>query len=82
MSKNSSILLSVVVPVFNEEESLPELWKLLSAVLKENYDNWEMIFVDDGSKDNTLKHIKKIAENDNKVRFISFSRNFGISGYS
>lgn len=71
--------ISVIVSCYNEEESLPLFYKEMERVRKEDFQDveFEYIFVNDGSKDNTLKEIKKLRENDSKVRYISFSRNFG-----
>ena len=70
--------LSVVVSCFNEEEALPLFYKEINVVsLKMKYLDFEFIFVDDGSSDNTLKIIKKLRRKDKRVRYISFSRNFG-----
>ena len=77
MSKNTDVLLSVVVPVFNEEDSLPELWEALSSVLNEHYERWEMIFVDDGSSDGSADFLTKLAKEESRVRPIFFRRNFG-----
>ncbi|MDE7389477.1 MAG: glycosyltransferase family 2 protein [Lachnospiraceae bacterium] len=71
-------LLSVVVPCYNEHESLPVFYKEITAVAKQmNYVDFEFIFVDDGSRDNTLSIAKELHKNDKRVRYISFSRNFG-----
>lgn len=71
-------LISIVLPVYNEENTISALYESLVKNLQtiENTD-YEIIFVNDGSKDNSLKEIKKITVKDNKVRFIDFSRNFG-----
>ena len=71
--------ISVIVSCYNEEESLPLFYKEMERVRKEDFQDveFEYIFVNDGSKDNTLKEIKNLRENDSKVKFISFSRNFG-----
>ena len=71
-------LLSIVVPCFNEESVLPAFWTELCSVLKtiQQY-RFEFIFVDDGSTDNTLTVLKKLSAEDKRVRYISFSRNFG-----
>ena len=71
--------ISVIVSCYNEEESLPLFYKEMERVRKEDFQDveFEYIFVNDGSKDNTLKEIKNLRENDSKVRYISFSRNFG-----
>lgn len=69
-------LISIVLPAFNEEGNIQIVYSRLTTVMKE-YENYEIIFVDDGSKDFTLERIKEIAGNDNKIKYISFSRNFG-----
>lgn len=70
-------LISVVVPMYCEEEVAKECYKRLSNVLKEIKYEYEIIFVDDGSKDKTYEIISLIAKNDSKVKVIRFSRNFG-----
>ena len=71
-------LLSVIVPCYNEQESLPLFYEEIKKVEKEmNYVDFEYIFVNDGSRDDTLKIAKELAKKDKKVRFVSFSRNFG-----
>lgn len=74
----SKKLISIVVPVFNEESTLEILYKELNRVVSqmEQYDI-EYLFVNDGSKDKTLSLLKTMAEKDEKVKYISFSRNFG-----
>ena len=69
--------LSVVVPCFNEKDSVLEFHSLLSKELKLNKISYELIMVDDGSNDNTLELLKEIVTRDKNVRVISFSRNFG-----
>lgn len=70
--------ISLVVPCYNEEESLPILYKELVHIAKEMKDeDFEFLFINDGSKDNTLKIIKDLVKQDERVRFVSFSRNFG-----
>ncbi len=69
--------ISVVVPVFNEEAIIAELYeRLLKSVTKVS-DNYEIIFVNDGSFDDSIEEIKKIAGKNKKVFFINFSKNFG-----
>ena len=71
-------LLSVVVPCFNEEESLIYFYKEIKRVSKKmNYVDFEFLFVDDGSSDGTLDILKKMRNKDNRVHYLSFSRNFG-----
>ena len=70
--------ISVVVSCFNEEEALPFFYKEIKKLEKEmNYVDFEYIFVDDGSKDKTLSIIKDFSKKDKKVKYLSFSRNFG-----
>ena len=77
--------ITVVVPCYNEEESLPIFYEEMERVRKQDFNNleneqkieFEYIFVDDGSKDGTLNEMKQLSQKDSKVRYISFSRNFG-----
>ena len=70
--------ISVVVSCFNEEEALPLFYKEMNNVSKKmKYLDFEFIFVNDGSKDKTLDVIKKLHSKDKRVRYVSFSRNFG-----
>lgn len=69
--------LSLVIPSFNEEESLPELHQWIAKVMQKHDFSYEVIFVDDGSKDNTWKVIEELAAKDNQVRAIKFQRNYG-----
>ena len=71
--------ISVIVSCYNEEESLPLFYKEMERVRKKDFEgiDFEYIFVNDGSKDNTLKEMKELRQKDKKVRYISFSRNFG-----
>lgn len=75
---NKRDLISVIVPCYNEEESLPlfyiETGKVLHQMTEVDY---EIIFVDDGSSDKTRTIMKNLAEKDEKVRYVVFSRNFG-----
>jgi glycosyltransferase involved in cell wall biosynthesis len=70
-------MVSIVVPVFNEEESLPELYRRTVAVMKHLDLAFELIFVDDGSIDRSLDVMLEISEKDNSVKIIQLSRNFG-----
>lgn len=70
--------IEIVVPVFNEEETVPIFYKEIDKISKK-MDNvsFEFLFVDDGSSDNTLNVIKDLRKKDKRVKYISFSRNFG-----
>ena len=70
--------LSLVIPVFNEEENVPRLYDAIKQALKPIKQKWEVIFVDDGSSDKSLEALKVLAEKDpGHVRVVSFRRNFG-----
>ncbi len=68
---------SIVIPVFNEEENVPILYRELSGVLESLPYDYEIIFVDDGSTDRTREILEEIASKDRKVKVIEFARNFG-----
>lgn len=69
--------ISIVIPVLNEEENIPLLYQELTEVLDKLGKSYEIIFIDDGSTDNSFKILKGIHEGDSKVRIIKFRRNFG-----
>ncbi|PKP45719.1 MAG: glycosyltransferase [Bacteroidetes bacterium HGW-Bacteroidetes-11] len=71
--------ISVVVPVYNEEESLPELFDWIKRVMTDHNFTFEVIFVDDGSSDNSWKIILDLKTADSSVRGIKFRRNYGKS---
>ncbi|HEY0299338.1 MAG TPA: glycosyltransferase, partial [Arachidicoccus sp.] len=80
MMHNPDILnISVVVPLFNEDESLPELSEWIMRVMKENNFTYEVIMVDDGSTDNSWDVIQDIAKNNSSFKGIKFQRNYGKS---
>ncbi len=68
--------ISVVIPCFNEEDNIVPLSKILLKTLSK-YPDYEVIFVDDGSKDHTYNKIMRISKQNKNIKFISFSRNFG-----
>lgn len=70
--------ISILVPCHNEEESLPLLYPELKTLIQNNSSyNWEILFVNDGSKDDTLSILRKLNKQDSHVSYISLSRNFG-----
>lgn len=78
MEKEKAIVeLSVVVPIYNEEEVISELYWRLEAAASVVTENFELIFVNDGSKDQSFAQLLKLAEMDSRVFYIDFSRNFG-----
>jgi dolichol-phosphate mannosyltransferase len=72
-----SVELSVVVPIYDEQESVPELYRRLTQVLGSTVESYEIVLVDDGSHDRTWELIKELAARDGRVKGLSFSRNFG-----
>lgn len=70
-------MLSIIVPVMNEEESLPELWKEIRAAAEKAVDSFELIFVDDGSTDTSWQVISDLVKSDKRITAIRFRRNFG-----
>ncbi len=71
------MMISVVVPTYNEEESVPHLYEKLKEVLDKLGEEYEIIFVDDGSEDRTPEILKELASKDKKVKVIRFRRNYG-----
>lgn len=71
------MLLSIVLPAYNEEQNIPNTVKVLTGMLTENAIDYELVFVSDGSRDATFARIQKAAAENPKVRGAEFSRNFG-----
>lgn len=69
--------ISIIVPCYNEEAALPIFYKEVKKVLMGLTSTYELIFVNDGSKDHTLPLLRQLAEEDKNVTYYSFSRNFG-----
>lgn len=72
-----SVWYSVIVPVFNEEEVVLECYQRLTKVMSSLDNEYELIFIDDGSRDKTLKILTDFSKDDSKLKILSFSRNFG-----
>lgn len=70
--------ITILIPAYNEEEALPMLYKRVSKIMNEmkNYE-FELLFINDGSKDTTIEKIKQIREKDNRINYVDFARNFG-----
>lgn len=75
----SKVDISVVIPLFNEEESLPELNEWIERVMYENNFSYEIIYVDDGSTDDSWQVITGLREKSDKIKAIKFQRNYGKS---
>ncbi len=71
--------LSIVVPLYNEEESIPELYQWIDRVMKENNFTYEVIFVNDGSTDRSWEIIERLKDNNSNIKGIKFRRNYGKS---
>ena len=71
-------MISIVIPLFNEQESILDLYSEICNAIS-SYNDWEIIFIDDGSSDGSAEKIIDIASKDSKVKLISFYRNFGKS---
>ncbi len=71
--------ISIVIPLLNEEQSLAELYNWIAKVMRSNSFSHEIIFIDDGSNDNSWKTIEALSENDSAVKGIKFNRNYGKS---
>ena len=71
--------ISIVIPLLNEEESIKELYDWIAKVMRSNRYSYEVIFVDDGSDDDSWKIISELAQNDDAVKGIRFQKNFGKS---
>lgn len=70
--------ISLIVPCYNEEKALPLFWEATRAVMEQMPEaDFEVLLIDDGSKDGTLEVMKTLARQDKRIRYISFSRNFG-----
>jgi glycosyltransferase involved in cell wall biosynthesis len=68
---------SLIIPIYNEEETIPELYRRLSAVMDSLDDSVELILINDGSRDRSLNLMRELQERDARVCYISFARNFG-----
>jgi dolichol-phosphate mannosyltransferase len=75
--KEKNPVFSVVVPMFNEQETVKELYRRLSEVMDNTKEEWELILVNDGSADDTVERIKEVRSEDKRVRLVNFARNFG-----
>ena len=69
--------ISVIVPCYNEQEALPFFYEAIGKMKQEYNVDYEFVFVDDGSRDRTLEILRDFAKKDERVKYISFSRNFG-----
>ena len=73
-------MLSIIIPAYNEQENIENTAKVIGGIMAENSIEAEIIFVDDGSKDNTWQIIEELSRKNNCIRGLKFSRNFGKEG--
>lgn len=71
------ITYSIIAPIFNEFENIPELYRRISQVMDSTGETWELILIDDGCTDGSTDRIRELAERDSRVRPVIFARNFG-----
>lgn len=71
------MLVSIVVPLYNEGENVEELYKVLKSVIDAEKDDYEILFIDDGSTDRTLDLLEPLAQTDTRINLLRFRRNFG-----
>ena len=77
MRTDPTIRYSVVVPFFNEQENIPPLYMKITEVMDSIGEPYELIFIDDGSRDNSFKVLSDIYEHDHRVNIVRLRRNFG-----
>jgi glycosyltransferase involved in cell wall biosynthesis len=77
MRSEATIRYSIVVPFFNEQENIPPLYMKLTEVMDSVGEPYELVFIDDGSRDNTFKVLSEIYEHDRRVNLVRLRRNFG-----
>lgn len=77
IESNNIIDISIIIPIYNEQEVIPELYERIKNSVSKITSNYELIFVNDGSKDNSLIELLKLTKIDNRVFYLNFSRNFG-----
>jgi polyisoprenyl-phosphate glycosyltransferase len=68
---------SVVIPIYNEESNIPELYRRVSAVMESLDGDGELLLIDDGSRDRSLSLLRDLHRTDRRVVYLSFARNFG-----
>jgi len=68
---------SIVIPLYNEEVNLPVLYQRLQALMEAVPGQWEVVLIDDGSRDRTLECLRQLHQQDERICYLSFARNFG-----
>ncbi len=70
-------VISIIAPIFNEQQTLPELYRRVCGVMSSTEETWELLLVDDGSTDGSTEYIKQLARQDHHIKPVIFARNFG-----
>ena len=73
----SEVMFSVVAPIYNEFDNLPELYRRVKEVMDQSGEAWELVLVDDGSMDGSTNRMRELASQDDRIRLVIFARNFG-----
>jgi len=68
---------SIIIPVYNEEQNLPELYRRITSVMESITSSYEVVFINDGSRDSSLRTLIQFRQSDDRVKIVDFSRNFG-----
>jgi len=82
MIQHNKFDISVVIPIYNEEKIIPELYERLTNTVSQLTNSYELIFLNDGSRDHSLLELIRLSEEDSNVFFINFSRNCSTDLFS
>lgn len=77
MADAAPVTLSIIVPIYNEEEVIPELYRRITQVMDDIGESWEMVCINDGSRDRSVQMLLDLHRTDPRVKLVDFSRNFG-----
>lgn len=75
--ETDGVEISIVIPVYNEEENLPLIYERLVEILEKSCSSFEIVFVDDGSRDKSLEIMQNLSSSDDRVKYVELARNFG-----
>lgn len=77
MAEAAPVTLSIIVPIYNEEAVIPELYRRITGVMDDIGESWEMVCINDGSRDRSVQMLLELNQADPRVKLVDFSRNFG-----